>query len=232
MERVAVVTGASQGLGLALARSLAASGWSLVIDARRPEPLARAAEAIEAGAASGARVVALAGDVADPVHRADLAVAARDLGSLELVVNNASTLGASPLPTLVELGAETYLRTLEVNLVAPIALVASLADQLGDGATVINVSSDAAVEPYDHWGGYGSSKAALDHASMILAEEHPTWRVLAVDPGDLNTELHRDAFPGEDLSDLPGPEAAIPGFRTLIDGQLASGRYRAQELAR
>jgi NAD(P)-dependent dehydrogenase (short-subunit alcohol dehydrogenase family) len=177
-------------------------------------------------------VVAIAGDVADAGHRADLAAAARAAGTVRIVVNNASTLGASPLPTLVDLDADTYLRTLEVNLVAPIALVSALADQLGDGSVVVNISSDAAVEPYDHWGGYGSSKAALDHASMILAEEHPSWRVLAVDPGDLNTELHRAAFPGEDLSDLPGPEAAIPGLRALIDGVLPSGRYRAQELAR
>lgn len=232
MQRVAVITGASQGLGLELARSLAADGWSLVIDARRPDLLDAATAAIEAVADHGAKVTAIAGDVADAGHRAHLADAARSAGTVRLVVNNASTLGASPLPTLVDLDAATYLRTLEVNLVAPIALVAALADQLGDGATVVNVSSDAAVEPYDHWGGYGSSKAALDHASMILAEEHPTWRVLAVDPGDLDTELHRAAFPGEDLSDLPGPEAAVPGFRLLIDGTLPSGRYRAQELVR
>ncbi len=232
MQRVAVITGASQGLGLELARSLAADGWSLVIDARRPELLADATDAIESTAGHGAKVVAVAGDVADPDHRRALADAARATGTVRLVVNNASTLGASPLPALVDLDPATYLRTLEVNLVAPMALVAALADQLGDGATVVNVSSDAAVEPYDHWGGYGSSKAALDHASMILAAEHPTWRVLAVDPGDLDTELHRSAFPDEDLSDLPGPEAAVPGFRRLIDGSLPSGRYRAQELVR
>lgn len=232
MQRVAVITGASQGLGLELARSLAADGWSLVIDARRPELLEAAAAAIEAVADHGAKVVAIPGDVTDAGHRAHLADAARAAGTVRLVVNNASTLGASPLPALADLDPATYLRTLEVNLVAPIALVAALADQLGDGATVVNVSSDAAVEPYDHWGGYGSSKAGLDHASMILAQEHPTWRVLAVDPGDLNTELHRAAFPDEDLSDLPGPEAAVPGFRTLIDGALPTGRYRAQELGR
>lgn len=232
MERVAVITGASQGLGLELARSLAADGWSLVIDARRADLLDAATASIEAAADRGAKVTAIAGDVADAGHRAHLADAARSAGAVRLVVNNASTLGASPLPTLVDLDAATYLRILDVNLVAPIALVGALADQLGDGVTIVNVSSDAAVEPYDHWGGYGSSKAALDHASMILAEEHPTWRVLAVDPGDLDTELHRSAFPDEDLSELPGPEAAVPGFRTLIDGTLPSGRYRAQELAR
>ncbi|WP_426570720.1 SDR family NAD(P)-dependent oxidoreductase [Aquihabitans sp. McL0605] len=232
MERVAVVTGASQGLGLALARSLAADGWSLVIDARREDLLAHAASDIAHAGTGGSTVVAVPGDVADAAHRAALAAAAKDLGPVRLVVNNASTLGASPLPALVDLDPATYLRTLEVNLVAPIALVAALADQLGDDATIVNVSSDAAVEPYEHWGGYGSSKAALDHASMILAEEHPSWRVLAIDPGDLDTELHRAAFPGEDLSDLPGPEAAVPGFRSLIDGQQGSGRYRAQELAR
>jgi len=232
MQRVAVITGASQGLGLELAASLAADGWSLVIDARRADLLDRAAAVIESVADHGAKVIAISGDVTDPDHRVDLAEAARSAGTVRLVVNNASTLGATPLPALVDLDPSVYLRTLDVNLVAPMALVAALADQLGDGATVVNVSSDAAVEPYDHWGGYGSSKAALDHASMILAAEHPTWRVVAVDPGDLNTELHRAAFPGEDLSDLPGPEAAVPGFRTLIDGTLPSGRYRAQELVR
>ena len=230
MERVAVVTGASQGLGLALARSLATDGWSLVIDARRPDLLNRAVHAVEQVAATGATVRAVAGDVTDPVHRKELAAAARELGPVRLVVNNASTLGASPLPTLVELDPATYLRTLEVNLVAPIALVAELADQLGDGATIINVSSDAAVEPYDHWGGYGSSKAALDHASMILAEEHPTWRVLAVDPGDLNTELHRAAFPGEDISDRPLPATVVPAVLRLLVGDVAGGRHRATEL--
>ncbi|MCU1371874.1 MAG: short-chain dehydrogenase/reductase [Ilumatobacteraceae bacterium] len=232
MQRVAVITGASQGLGLELARSLAADGWSLVIDARRAEVLDEAVAAIEAVAGHGAKVSAVAGDVADAGHRAHLADAARAAGTVRLVVNNASTLGATPLPALVDLDAATYLRTLEVNLVAPVALIGALADQLGDGATIVNVSSDAAVEPYDHWGGYGSSKAALDHASMILAEEHPAWRVLAVDPGDLDTELHRAAFPGEDLSDLPGPEVAVPGLRRLIDGAMPSGRYRAQELVR
>ena len=231
VDRVAVITGASQGLGLELARSLAASGWSLVIDARRPGLLDAATAELVATAADGARVVSIAGDVADPAHRTALVDAARQLESVQLVVNNASTLGASPLPELVHLDPGAYLRTLDVNLVAPIALVAELAPLLGDGATVINVSSDAAVEPYEQWGGYGSSKAGLDHASRILAAEHPTWRVLSVDPGDLNTELHRDAFPGDDLSDLPGPEAAVPGFRALIDGDQPSGRYRAQELA-
>lgn len=232
MQRVAVITGASQGLGFELARSLVADGWSLVVDARRPDLLDRATEQIEAAADHGAKVTAIAGDVTDAAHRQELADAARAAGTVRLVVNNASTLGASPLPALVDLDPATYLRTLEVNLVAPIALIAALADQLGDGATIVNVSSDAAVEPYDHWGGYGSSKAALDHASMILAQEHPTWRVLTVDPGDLDTELHRAAFPGEDLSDLPGPEVAVPGFRVLIDGASPTGRYRAQELVR
>lgn len=232
MHRVAVITGASQGLGLELATSLAADGWSLVVDARRADVLDQATALIEAAAEGGAKVVAIAGDVTDADHRAALADAARSAGTVHLVVNNASTLGATPLPTLVDLDAAAYLRTFEVNVVAPVALVAAVADQLDDGATIVNVSSDAAVEAYDHWGGYGSSKAALDHATRVLAEEHPGWRVLSVDPGDLDTELHRAAFPDEDLSDLPGPEAAIPGLRRLIDGGLPSGRYRAQELVR
>lgn len=229
MERVAVVTGASQGLGRALARSLVADGWSIVIDARHEDRLADAAAELTEAAAPGVEVVAIPGDVADAHHRERLAQQAAALGPVGLVVNNASTLGATPLPGLVDLAPEAYLRALEVNTVAPIALVAALAPHLEDGATVVNISSDAAVEPYEQWGGYGSSKAALDHASRILAAEHPTWRVLAVDPGDLNTELHRAAFPDEDLSDLPGPEAAVPGLRALIDGHQPSGRYRAQE---
>lgn len=229
MERTAVITGASQGLGLELSRSLVTDGWSIVIDARGADRLARAAVELEQAAAPGARVVAVPGDVTDPQHRARLVAEAAALGPVRLVVNNASTLGASPLPELTRLGAAAFLRTFEVNTVAPLALVAALAPHLPDGAVVVNVSSDAAVEPYEQWGGYGSSKAALDHASRILALEHPTWRILAVDPGDLDTELHRTAFPDEDLSDLPGPEAAIPGLRALIDGDAPSGRYRAQE---
>lgn len=231
MERVAVVTGASQGLGLALAEALVAKGWSIAIDARRAERLADATAHLRDLAGDPERVVALAGDIAEPGHRRALAAAARSLGEVRLVVNNASTLGASPLLQLTELPADALATTFETNVVAPLALVAALAADLGDGATIINVSSDAAVEAYETWGGYGASKAALDHASGVLAAEHPQWRVLAVDPGDMRTEMHQDAFPGEDIGDRPEPAESVPGLLALIDGPWPSGRYRARELA-
>jgi NAD(P)-dependent dehydrogenase (short-subunit alcohol dehydrogenase family) len=151
---------------------------------------------------------------------------------VQLIVNNASTLGASPLPNLDELRDDTLRRVLEVNVIAPLALVRSLAGDLRPGATVVNVTSDAAVEPYPTWGAYGASKAALEHASRILAAEHPEWRVLVVDPGDMRTEMHQDAFPGEDISDRPPPEESVPGLMALINGSQPSGRYHAREVAR
>lgn len=230
MRRVAVVTGASQGLGLALASALAAQGWSVAIDARRPDLLEGAAAQIRAGAADGVEVAAVAGDVTDPEHRGELAAEARRLGEVRAVVNNASTLGVSPLVALTDLPIEALRRTFEVNVVAPLALVAELAADLGPGSVVIGISSDAAVEPYETWGGYGSSKAALDHATLILGAERPEWRVLSVDPGDLRTELHQAAFPGEDISDRPLPQVAVPGLLALIEGDAPSGRYRAAEM--
>ncbi len=225
---VAVITGASQGLGLALAEGLADRGWDLVIDARRGDRLDAAAE----GLRSRTEVTALVGDVTDPAHRAELADAARSRpGPVRLLVNNASTLGASPLPPLGEVTAEVPDRTYAVNVTAPLLLTAALLDDLGPGGTIVNITSDAAVEAYEGWGAYGSSKAALEHASRVLAEEHPELRVLRVDPGDLRTEMHQDAFPGEDISDRPLPESAVPGLLALIEGDQPSGRYSAQEPA-
>ncbi len=223
---VAVITGASQGLGLALAEELAARGWRLVLDGRDAERLAQAT----AGLAGGPHR-ALAGDVTDPAHRRALAVAATELGGAGLLVNNASTLGASPLPPLAELDPATYRLVLETNLVAPLALTAVLLRQLRrEGGRVINVTSDASVEPYPTWGGYGSSKAGLDHASRVLAAEEPSVRVYAVDPGDMRTQMHQDAFPGEDISDRPEPSTVVPAFVRLVEDDLPSGRYRASDL--
>ncbi|HWD71071.1 MAG TPA: SDR family oxidoreductase [Actinomycetota bacterium] len=223
---VAVVTGASRGLGLALAEALARGGWRLVIDARRPDRL----EAAAARLAALTTVVAIPGDVADPAHRAVLAAAAADLGPVALVVNNASTLGASPLPSLSDIEAAVLQRIFEVNVVAPLLLLQALGPSLAPGATVVNITSDAGVEAYEGWGGYGASKAALEHASQVLAAEQPDLRVLVVDPGDMRTEMHQDAFPGEDISDRPEPEASVPGIMALIDGEQPSGRYRSSDV--
>jgi NAD(P)-dependent dehydrogenase (short-subunit alcohol dehydrogenase family) len=223
---VAVVTGASAGLGLALAEALARRDWALVIDGRRRDRL----DAAVARLAASTDVIGIAGDVTDPAHRAALARAAAELGEVRLLVNNASTLGASPLPSLRDIEADVLRRVFDVNVVAPIALVQALDAQLVPGATVVNVTSDAAVEAYGGWAGYGSSKAALEQASRVLAVERPDLRVLVVDPGDMRTEMHQDAFPGENISDRPGPEASVPGVMALITGDHPSGRYEARSL--
>jgi NAD(P)-dependent dehydrogenase (short-subunit alcohol dehydrogenase family) len=219
---VGIVTGASRGLGLALARALAADGWRLVVDARD-------ATALDAATARLAGVVALPGDVADAAHRAALVAAAGP--RIDLVVNNASALGPSPLPALADLPLDAFERVLAVNVVAPLALVQLALSQLTPGATVLNVTSDAAVEAYPGWGGYGASKAALEQLGAVLAAERPDLRVLAVDPGDMRTQMHQDAFPGEDISDRPPPEDSVPGLLALIAGARRSGRHRAADLA-
>lgn len=225
-KAVAVVTGASQGLGLALAEALAREGWALVIDARRRDRLGAARERL----AAHTPVTAVPGDLTDPAHRDALARAAAGLGELRLVVNNASTLGESPLPSLRDIEPGVLRRVFDVNVVAPIALLQALGDQLRDGAVVVNITSDAGVDAYEGWGGYGSSKAALEHASRVLAVERPELRVLVVDPGDMRTEMHQDAFPSEDISDRPDPEASVPGLLALIAGDQPSGRYEARAL--
>jgi NAD(P)-dependent dehydrogenase (short-subunit alcohol dehydrogenase family) len=221
----AIVTGASRGLGLALARALAERGWRLVIDARQAGPLTAAAAEL----ARTTDVVALAGDVADPEHRATLLAAAGD--RVDLLVNNASLLGPSPQPALADYPLDTLERVYRVNVLAPLALVQLALPRLAAGARIVNVTSDAAVEPYDGWGGYGSAKAALDQLTAILGAERPELRVYAVDPGDMNTRMHQEAFPGEDISDRPPPEASVPGLLALIEGDLPSGRYQARALA-
>jgi NAD(P)-dependent dehydrogenase (short-subunit alcohol dehydrogenase family) len=223
---VAIVTGASQGLGLALADALAERGWALVVDARRADRLDAAVRCL----APRTVVVGVAGDVTDAAHRAELVRQAAALGTVGLVVNNASTLGTSPLPALDAIEPETFLRVFDVNVVAPFALVHDLGELLDERAAVVNITSDAAVEPYPGWGGYGASKAALEHASRVLAIERPDLRVLVVDPGDMRTEMHQDAFPGEDISDRPEPEARVPALLALIEGEQPSGRYQASVL--
>ena len=222
---LAIITGGSRGLGRALARALAERNWTLVIDARGGRELERAAR--ELGTIT--EVVAIAGDVADDWHRGALVEAAGD--HIDLLVNNASMLGPSPQPPLGRYPLEVLERVYRVNVLAPAALAQLALPRLSDGGTIINVSSDAAVEAYAGWGGYGSSKAALDQMTAILAEEHPTLRIYSVDPGDMRTQMHQDAFPDEDISDRPLPEESVPGLLALIDGDLPSGRYRARELA-
>ena len=222
-RQTAIITGASQGLGLALARELARRGWTLVIDARTATGLEQAALEL----AELTDVQAAAGDVSDPAHRQALIAAAGD--SLELLVNNASLLGPSPQPALKDYPLDELERVVRVNVLAPLALI-QLALPRMRGGCVINVTSDAAVEPYAGWGGYGASKAALDQLTAVLGAEHPELRIYAVDPGDMRTRMQQEAFPGEDISDRPPPEESVPGLLALIDGTLPSGRYQAREL--
>jgi NAD(P)-dependent dehydrogenase (short-subunit alcohol dehydrogenase family) len=232
-HRSALVTGASQGLGLALARRLAGAGWSLVVDARHVDRLDSARSELGEAAIGPARIVAVAGDITDPHHRHELVAAASSIGPLHLVVNNASTLGASPLPSVLELDVTTLHRILDVNVVAPVALIRELvgAGMLHEHAVVVNISSDAAAGAYPGWGGYGSSKAALDQIGNVLAAERPDWRVLTFDPGDMRTEMHQAAFPGEDIGDRPTPEHAAEVLVDLIDSDRPSGRYSTNEAA-
>ena len=225
---VALITGASRGLGRALARTLAARNWALVLDARGTPDL----DAVAQELAGWTRVVALAGDVADAEHRAALAAAVTELGSLDLLVNNASVLGPSPQPALADYPLDEFSRVYDVNVVAPLGLTQLLLPALTEaGGRIVNVSSDAAVEPYPGWGGYGSAKAALDQVTAVLAAERPDLRVYGFDPGDMRTDLHQQAFPGEDISDRPEPETVVPALLRLIDGDLPSGRYRVADLA-
>src|SRR3954447_24106788 len=209
----AIVTGASRGLGLALARAPAARRGRLLIAARERE-------ALQAAAAELARVTdvaALVADVADAEHRRALVAAAG--GPIDLLVNNASILGPSPQPALADYPLDVLEDVYRVNVLAPLGLVQAALPQLPAGARVVNVTSDAGVEPYEGWGGYGSSKAALEQLTAILGVERADLRVYAVDPGDMNTRMHQEAFPGEDISDRPPPEASVPGLLALIDGE-------------
>jgi NAD(P)-dependent dehydrogenase (short-subunit alcohol dehydrogenase family) len=216
-----IVTGASRGLGFALTQALSNRGWQLVVDGRDADALRRAVSDLPG-------VVAVPGDVADPEHRTRLLEAAG--AELDLLVNNASSLGPTPLPALRDYPLDELRRLYEVNVLAPLALLQLALPRLRAGASVLNVSSDAATEPYESWGGYGSSKAALAQLSAVLGAEHPELRIYAVDPGDMRTQMQQDAFPDEDISDRLPPEASVPGLLELIEGELSSGAYRAREL--
>jgi NAD(P)-dependent dehydrogenase (short-subunit alcohol dehydrogenase family) len=221
----AIVTGASRGLGLALARQLARDGWRLIV-------AARGAEALERTRAELARltdVLAVPGDVADEEHRGMLISTAGD--RLDALVNNASVLGPSPQPPLAQYPLAELKRVYKVNVFAPLALIQLALPLLPPGGRIVNITSDAAVEPYAGWGGYGSSKAALEQLGNVLGVEHPELLVYTVDPGDMRTQLHQEAFPDEDISDRPEPEESVPGLMRLLEGNVPSGRYRAKDLA-
>ena len=221
---VALITGASQGLGRALARALAGRGWSVIADAR-------GGQALDEALAGLPNVTALPGDVTDPGHRAQLAAAVGWLGRLDVLVNNASALGPSPMPALREYPLDRLRQVYETNAVAPLALFQLLAGPLAAArGAVVNVSSDASVEGYQGWGGYGSAKAALDQLTNVLGEEERAIACYAFDPGDMRTQMHQAAFPGEDISDRPEPGSVVPALLRLLDQRPPSGRYRAADL--
>ncbi|HET8581614.1 MAG TPA: SDR family NAD(P)-dependent oxidoreductase [Jatrophihabitans sp.] len=221
-QPIALVTGGSKGLGRALARVLLERGWRVVADARHADELTDALP----------RAAIVPGDVADPGHRAALAAVVESLGRLDLLVNNASDLGPSPLPALAGYPLDALRRAYETDVLAPLALTQLLLPALrASRGIVLNISSDAAVEAYPGWGGYGSAKAALDQVTAVLGAEEPDVRAYAVDPGDMRTDMHQAAFPGEDISDRPEPETVVPALLRLLDARPASGRYRAAEFA-
>lgn len=225
--KIALITGASRGLGLALARELAHNHWGLIIDGRVTPALEKARLELSAHST----VVAVPGSVTIEVHRRKLALAAQQLGGLDLLVNNASLLGPSPQPALVDYPLDVLEQVYRTNVVAPLAVIQAVRATLRPGACIINVTSDAGLEAYKGWGGYGSSKAALEHLSAILAEENPDLRIYWVDPGDMQTQMQQEAFPGEDIRDRPLPEASVPGLMALIEGSQPSGRYQARQVA-
>ena len=228
--KTALITGASRGLGLALGTALAQKGWQLIINARGESALGEAHYQLE----QFTTVTTVAGDISHKAHRQALAVAARASGGLDLIVNNAGMLGPSPQPALLDYPLNVLEDVFRVNVVAQLGVLQAVVNLLKPDARIINITSDAGVEPYAGWGGYGASKAALEQLSAILAaelaERLPEARVYWVDPGDMRTEMHQQAFPGEDISDRPLPEASVPGFLTLLEGDWPNGRYQAQNL--
>jgi len=225
----ALITGASRGLGRVLALELARRGWRLVLDARTPAVL-DAVRAELAAIMDVAHIAALPGDVNDPIHRAALVQAAAAFGGLDALINNAGTLGLTPRPNLLDYPLTALAEVYQINVVAPLGLIQDAHVALKTNARILNITSDAAAEPYAGWGGYGSSKAALEQLTAILAAENPNWRVYSVDPGDMRTQMHQDAFPGEDISDRPLPEESVPGLVRLLTEDLPGGRYRAKQL--
>ena len=231
--KIAVITGASRGLGRELAAELAGRGWSLVLDARGADALAESEAALRPRLADGGQLVGLVGDVTDAAHRAALIGVATDMGGLDLLVNNASTLGATPLPPLARYPLDALRDVIEVNLMGPLALSQAALPLLrrSPDPRIVNVSSDASVEAYEGWGGYGVSKAALDHLGKVLHVEEPRVRVWSIDPGDMQTQMHQDAFPGEDISDRPLPTFSAALIGAFVESDRRSGRYRVADLA-
>lgn len=225
-ERTALITGASKGLGLALARALAGRGWNLIITARNADQLRIARDEL----AVLTHVAAIAGDVTDPAHRNALAVLARGHAGLDAVINNAGALGPSPLPPLLDFPLDELRSVFDANVIAPLGIIQAVRAELKPRARILNVTSDAAVNAYPGWGGYGASKAALEQVSSVLAVENPELRIYWVDPGDMRTDMHQAAYPGEDISDRPRPEQRVPGFLSLLESDLPSGRYSAESL--
>jgi NAD(P)-dependent dehydrogenase (short-subunit alcohol dehydrogenase family) len=226
--QVALITGASRGLGRALAAGLAREGFTLIIDARNAAALGEVATQLRA---AGGTVTAVSGDVTDPAHRDALLAAAQAAGRLDVLINNAGTLGASPLPALADYPPADLRAAFEANVIAPVTLIQLILPLLRtSGGAVLNITSDAAREAYAGWGGYGAAKAALEQASNVLAAEELAIRVWWADPGDLRTDLHQQAFGGQDISDRPRPESVVPAFVRLISQRLPSGRYRAADL--
>lgn len=226
----AIITGGTRGLGRRLTEHLVAKGWTVVFDARRSQDVVRTLDALHDAGHPG-RAIGIDGDVGDPDHRSHLVRAIGD-GGLDLLVNNASALGPTPLPRLADLDSDAFMGLLETNAVAPLQLFRLLVPALEQAhGTVVNVSSDAAAEAYRGWGGYGASKAALDQLSNVLAIEHPTLAVYAFDPGDMRTDMHQAAFPGEDISDRPSPAAVVPSLMRLVSERPPSGRYTESELS-
>lgn len=225
--QAALITGASRGLGLALARLLARQGWKLILDARGPAPLGRVLDELT----PFTQVIAIPGDIQDAAHRGKLAAAARQLGGLDALVNNAGILGPSPQPELLDYPLDSLAEVYQVNVISQLGVLQAVRESLKPGARVVNITSDAGVEAYPGWGGYGSAKAALEHLSAILAVENPQWKIYWVDPGDMRTQMQQDAYPGEDISDRLPPESSVPGLLRLLQGDFPSGRYQATEVA-
>ena len=225
--RLALVTGGSRGLGRALTMELLGVGWRVITDGRNGQALSRLRDEV----ASPDELITVVGDIAHPDHRVALIGEVASVGGLDLLVNNASVLGPSPQPALANYPLTTLQEVYAVNLFAPLALTQlALTHLQRRTGRIINISSDAALEPYEGWGGYGSSKAALDQLTNVLSAEHPGLRIYAVDPGDMRTDMHAQAFPGEDISDRPEPETVVPALIRLIEEDLPSGRYRASAL--
>lgn len=226
VQKTALITGASRGLGLALARSLADRGWQLIIDGRFSGVLGIVQYELEQQTSA----IAIPGSVADEEHRKALAQAAMEMGGLDALVNNAGILGPSPQPDLLDYPLEILEKVFRINTIAPLAVIQSLRGSLKPGVRILNITSDAGVNAYPGWGGYGASKAALEQLSAILAQENPGWRIYWVDPGDMRTQMHQEAYPGEDISDRPSARESVPGLLAILEGDYPSGRYIAKEI--